>query len=205
LSSPYDQLQQQVRLTVEAAKERQEWEILNNPDIGLVHNVARSMRIPTRSGPPTPDDLDELLSVVWKEPALFLMHPRALAAFERECTLRGVPPPTMSMFGCPFVTWRGVPLVPVDKLGIDNVDGVPRSTILLLRLGEERQGVVGLQQSSVGDTDVPSLAVRFSGVDSRGIATYLMSLYFSVAVLTDDAIGMLENVEVARYHDYDHN
>ena len=26
------------------------------------------------------------------------------------------PPPTVNLFGSPFVTWRGVPLVPTDKL-----------------------------------------------------------------------------------------
>jgi hypothetical protein len=30
-----------------------------------------------------------------------------------------------------------------------------------------------------------------------------MSLYFSVAVMTDDALGVLEGVEVGRYHDYE--
>ena len=51
---------------------------------------------PDPPGAPTPDDLDELLSRVWKEPAFFLAHPRAIAAFGRECTRRGVPPPTVS-------------------------------------------------------------------------------------------------------------
>ena len=30
------------------------------------------------------------------------------------------------------------------------------------------------------------------------------ALYFSCAVLTDDALGVLENVEVGHYHDYEH-
>ncbi len=51
-----------------------------------------------RYGAPTPDDLDELLALVWKKPAFFLAHPKAIAAFERECTWRGVPPVTMSLF-----------------------------------------------------------------------------------------------------------
>jgi hypothetical protein len=33
---------------------------------------------------------------------------------------------------------------------------------------------------------------------------YLLTLYFSCAVLTDDALGVLENVEVGYYHDYEH-
>ena len=39
---------------------------------------------------------------------------------------------------------------------------------------------------------------------SLGVASYLLTLYFSCAVLTDDALGLLENVEVGYYHDYDH-
>ncbi|WP_435260534.1 family 2B encapsulin nanocompartment shell protein [Streptomyces sp. 1222.5] len=204
-SSPYDQLEEQTRLAVSAAKERQEWEMLNNPDFGLISNIAPSMRIPTRTGPPTPDDLDELLATVWKEPAFFIAHPRTIAAFGRECTRRGVPPPTVTMLGSPFLTWRGVPLVPVDKVPVNFSGGVPSSSVLLLRVGEDRQGVVGLRQSRIdeGPSDEPSLAIRFNGVDERGIANYLLSLYFSIAILTDDAIGMLEDVEIARYHRYD--
>lgn len=200
-SSPHDQLDQQIRLAVEAARERQEWEIVNNSDFGLVHNVDVNMRVPTRSGPPTPDDMDELASLVWKEPAFFLAHPRAIAAFGRECTKRGVPPPTISMFGSPFLTWRGIPIVPNDKMIVQYDHGVRKSKILLMRVGEERQGVVGLHQPSVSNTDVPSLAVRYNGVDNYGVSAYLLSLYFSVAVLVDDALGMLEDVEVGHYED----
>ena len=40
------------------------------------------------------------------------------------------------------------------------------------------------------------------GLDSLGVASYLLTLYSSCAVLTDDALGVLENVEVGYYHDY---
>ncbi len=40
------------------------------------------------------------------------------------------------------------------------------------------------------------------GLDSLGVSSYLLTLYFSCAVLTDDALGVLENVEVGYYHDY---
>ena len=40
------------------------------------------------------------------------------------------------------------------------------------------------------------------GLDALGVASYLLTLYSSCAVLTDDAIGVLENVEVGFYHDY---
>jgi hypothetical protein len=42
------------------------------------------------------------------------------------------------------------------------------------------------------------------GLDSLGVASYLLTLYSSCAVLTDDALGVLENVEVGYYHDYEH-
>lgn len=141
-SNRIDQLREQVRLTVEAVKEREEWEILNNPEFGLLKEVAPSQRINTRKGTPTPDDLDELLSLVWKRPAFFLAHPKAIAAFGREATRRGVPPPTVNLFGSPFITWRGIPLIPSNKLQID-AKGV--TSLLLLRVGEAQQGVVGLQ------------------------------------------------------------
>ena len=38
-NDPMDQTEQQLRLTVEALKERQEHELVNNPDFGLLHNV----------------------------------------------------------------------------------------------------------------------------------------------------------------------
>ncbi len=200
--SPMDQLKEQIRLVIEAIRERQEWEVLNNPDFGLLSNVAPAMRVATRTGPPTPDDLDELLSVVWKEPAFFVAHPKAVAAFGRECTRRGVPPPTMGLFGSCFLTWRGVPILPSDKIPVECGEGVPTSRILLMRVGAERQGVVGLHQPSIGDPKLPSFAIRFNGVDQKGVASYLLSLYFSAAILTEDAIGCLDQVEVGHFHEY---
>ena len=103
-SSPHDQIKEQLRLTVEIIKERQESELINNPDYGLLANVHDDQIIYPLTGAPTPDDLDELLLKVWKEPAFFLTHPAAIAAFGRECTRRGVPPPTVSLFGSQFIT-----------------------------------------------------------------------------------------------------
>jgi len=205
-SNKIDQLREQVRLTVEAVKEWEEWEILNNPDFGLLREVAPSQRIPTRSGPPTPDDLDELLSLVWKKPAFFLAHPKAIAAFGRECTRRGVPPPTVNIFGSPFITWRGVPLVPSDKLlinGKSNAGGNLGSTsILLMRVGEGEQGVVGLQKTGVTGEVEPGLSVRYMGTNENSIASHLVTRYFSAAVLVEDSIARLDNVLVGNYHDY---
>jgi hypothetical protein len=198
-SQPHDQIREQLRLAVEKVKERQEGELINNADYGLLNQATKNYRISTRKGAPTPDDLDELLGKIWKEPAFFLAHPRAIAAFGRECTRRGVPPPTTSIFGSPFVTWRGVPLVPTDKLAIGKGE---KSNILLLRTGEKRQGVIGLFQPGLPGEQTPGLSVRFMGIDRQSIASYLISLYCSAAVLAEDALGVLENVEVGHYHEY---
>lgn len=200
LSNPYDQVREQLRLLVESVKEKQESELLNNADYGLLHNVADSQKLKTRKGPPTPDDLDELLIKVWKEPSIFLAHPRAIAAFGRECTRRGVPPPTVTLFGTPFLTWRGVPLIPSDKIAVRSKDQT--SKILLVRVGEKKQGVIGLFQPGLPGEQSPGLSVRFMGIDARALASYLVSLYCSAAVLTDDAIALLEDVDVGQYHEY---
>src|SRR6476620_7579027 len=205
-NGPYDQLEEQIRLTIEGIKERQEWELIKNSKFGLIHSADPAMRISTRYGAPTPDDLDELLALVWKKPAFFLAHPKAIAAFERECTWRGVPPVTMNLFGFPIISWRGIPLVPCDKLEMKNRyqsnQWYGTTSILLMRTGEADQGVVGLHQSGIPGEISPSLSARLMGLDSLGVASYLLTLYHSCAVLTDDALASLENVEVGYYHDY---
>lgn len=198
-SNRIDQLRQQVRLTVEAVKEREEWEIINHAQFGLLKEVAPSQRITTRKGTVTPDDLDELLSLVWKKPAFFLAHPKAIAAFGREATRRGVPPPTVHLFGSPFITWRGIPLIPSNKLEIDKAG---KTSILLLRVGEDEQGVVGLQKAGVTGELETGLSVRYMGTNEHGIASHLVTRYFSAAVLTEDAIARLDNVSTKFYHEY---
>jgi hypothetical protein len=199
-SKPYDQIGEQLRLIIESMKERQESELLNSADYGFLHSVAAQQHVKTRTGPPTPDDLDELLAKVWKEPSFFLAHPRSIAAFGRECTRRGVPPPTITLFGSPFLTWRGIPLVPTDKIKVKNSDH--KSKILLMRVGEKKQGCIGLFQSGLPGEQSPGLSVRYMGIDNRAIASYLVSLYCSSAVLTDDAIAVLDDVDVSNYHEY---
>jgi len=197
--SPMDQVKEQLTLAIEKMKEQQESELINNRSYGLLHNADPDMRIKTRKGPPTPDDLDELIATVWKEPAFFVAHPKTIAAFGRECTARGVPPPTINLFGSPFLTWRGLPLVPSDKVRIkDN-----KTSILLLRTGERKRGVVGLFQPGLPGEVAPSLSVRLMGINQNAGAQYLITLYCSVAVLAHDALGVLEDVTIDHYHSYD--
>ncbi|RYD65125.1 MAG: hypothetical protein EOP83_08045 [Verrucomicrobiaceae bacterium] len=198
-SNAVDQLREQVRLTVEAVKEREESELLNHPEFGLVNVVAKSQTIKTRKGTLTPDDLDELIKLVWKKPAFFLAHPYAIAAFGREATRRGVPPPTITLFGSPFITWRGIPLIPSNKLAID---GKGKTSILLLRVGEKQRGVVGLQKAGVTGEIEPGLSVRYMGTNEHSIASHLVTRYFSVATLGEDAIARLDDVSINNYHEY---
>ena len=199
-SVPYNQVAEQLRLTIETIKERQESELINNAEYGLLANSAKGHRVKTRDGRPTPDDLDELLAKVWKQPAFFLAHPRAIAAFGRECTRRGVPPPTINIFGSPFITWRGIPLVPSDKVKIEK----GKTKILLLRTGQAKQGVIGLYQPNLPGEQSLGLSVRFMGINNKAISSYLVSLYCSLAVLTDDALAVLEDVDVDLYHQYNY-
>jgi hypothetical protein len=199
-SKPYNQISEQLRLAIETIKERQESELINNKEYGLLNSIAPCQRITPRKGSPTPDDLDELITKVWKEPGFFLLHPLAIAAFGRECTRRGVPPPTVSLFGSQFITWRGIPLIPSNKVPIEN----GKTKILLLRTGESRQGVVGLYQPNLPGEQTPGLSVRFMGINDKAIASYLVSLYCSLAVLVDDAIAVLDDVEIGNYYEYNY-
>ncbi|AFE10412.1 cyclic nucleotide-binding domain-containing protein [Corallococcus coralloides DSM 2259] len=194
-NDPMNQTQQQLRLTVEALKERKEHELINNREFGLLHNADLKQRIHTRSGAPTPDDMDELLATVWKEPSFFLAHPRAIAAFGQECNKRGIYPTSADVNGTMVPAWRGIPIVSCNKLPISE----SRTTsIMLMRAGEKNQGVVGLHQAGIPDEIEPSLNVRFMGINEKAIMNYLVTAYFSAAVLTPDALGILESVELGR-------
>jgi CRP-like cAMP-binding protein len=196
-NQPMNQIEQQLKLTVEALRERQEHELVNNPEFGLLHNAEHEQRIHTHGGPPTPDDLDELLSRR-RGSNLFLAHPRAIAAFGRECSKRGLYPDAVDVGGHRIPSWRGVPIFPCNKIP---VNGGHTSSILVLRTGEDNQGVVGLHQTGIPDEYEPSLSVRFMGINEKAVIQYLVSAYYSAAVLVPDALGVLENVEVAHPRD----
>lgn len=193
-NGPMDQVQEQLRLTIEALREREEWELLNNREFGLLHQVEPKQRLQARRGPPTPDDMDELLCRRRKT-QLFLARSHTIAAFGRECNRRGIYPETVVVDGRPAQAWRGVPFLPCDKIPVS-----PEQTtsILALRFGEANQGVVGLRPATLPDELEPGLNVRFMGVNERAVLRYLVSAYASVAVLIPDALGVLDNVEIRR-------
>ncbi|GLY06885.1 family 2B encapsulin nanocompartment shell protein [Actinoplanes sp. NBRC 101535] len=193
-NEPMNQLEQQLRLTVEALRERQEHELINNREFGLLHNADLRQRIHTRGGPPTPDDFDELLSMR-RSTKFFLAHPKAIAAFGRECNSRGIYAPPVEMDGHTVpVSWRGVPILPSSKIPVSDTH---TTSILAMRVGEQDQGVIGLHQTGLPDEYQPGLNVRFMGISEEAIMSYLVSAYFSAAILVPDAVGVLEHVELS--------
>jgi CRP-like cAMP-binding protein len=194
-NQPMNQTEQQLRLTVEALKERQEHELINNRDFGLLHNCEYDQRIQPHDGVPSPDDMDELLSRR-RGTKLFLAHPRAIAAFGRELNKRGLVPETIDMGGNRIPTWRGVPIFPCNKIPVTDAR---TSSIIAMRTGEDDQGVIGLRAKGIPDEIEPSLSVRFMGINEQAVIKYLVTAYYSAAVLVPDALGVLENIEVGRW------
>ncbi|MFD5894555.1 family 2B encapsulin nanocompartment shell protein [Streptomyces sp. NPDC060366] len=194
-NQPMNQTEQQLRLTVEALRERQEHELVNNREFGLLNNCDYGQRLQPHDGAPTPDDMDELLSRR-RGSKMFLAHPRAIAAFGRECNKRGLNPATVEVGGHHVPAWRGVPIFPCNKIPVSDAR---TTSIICMRTGENEQGVIGLQQSGIPDEIEPSMSVRFMGIDEQAIISYLVTAYYSAAVLVPDALGVLENVEVSRW------
>ncbi|MEH2084557.1 MAG: family 2B encapsulin nanocompartment shell protein [Nostoc sp.] len=192
-NEPMNQTEEQLRLTIEALRERQEHEMVNNRDFGLLYNADLKQRIFTRSGPPTPDDLDELISIVWKEPSFFLAHPRTIAAFGRECNRLGLYPHPIPMGNSAIPAWRGIPIYPCNKIPVTKER---TSSIMLMRVGASNQGVIGLHKTGIPDEYQPSLSVRFMGINEKAVISYLVSAYYSTAILVPDALGILEDVEI---------
>jgi hypothetical protein len=221
-SVPHDQTHEQIRLAIAAIKEEKERVAINDPNFGLLAVAERDPRqVVDAGGPPTPDALDDLLSRVWKWPAFFVAHPGAIAAFGCQASARGLKLDTVEIFGVPFVSWRGVPILPSNKIPFgpidakhygypagygevaaaarserredrDNGGGGSESSFLLMRVGEEVQGVIGLHQADIGTKDLQSLTIRKMGITREGIESYLITCYFAVAALAPDAVGVLK-------------
>ena len=178
-SSPYDQIGEQLRLTIETVKERQESELINNPDYGMFASVADSQRISTLTGPPSPDDLDVLITRCGR-------NRRSSSPTRKD---RGLRP---GVHAARRAAADGEPVrvaVPDLARPADHPVGQGpledgKTKFLLLRTGEKRQGVVGLFQpgltgsrpGAVGavhgdqperDRVLPDLAVLLAGAAHR--------------------------------------
>ncbi|MEU5125144.1 family 2B encapsulin nanocompartment shell protein [Streptomyces mobaraensis] len=196
-NGPMNQLEEQLRLTIEALRERQEYELVNNREFGLLHNADFKQRIQTHSGPPTPDDMDDLLCRR-RGTKLFLAHPRTIAAIGRGFNAYGLYPDHVDLGGQSVPAWRGVPILPCNKIPITKEQ---TSSIIAMRTGEKNQGVIGLWQTGLPDEVEPGLSARFMGINEQAIVSYLVSTYYSAAVLVPDALGVMENVQIGRRRD----
>ncbi|MDX6676253.1 MAG: hypothetical protein QOE31_305 [Solirubrobacteraceae bacterium] len=191
-NEPMNQTEQQLKLTIQALRERQEHEMINNRDFGLLHNCDLKQRLRTINGPPTPDDFDELITR--RRGSQFLLaHPRTIAAFARECTRAGIYPENVPFHDATVPSWRGIPLLPCNKIPIS--DDLT-SSVIVMRTGEDNEGVIGLHQTGIPDEYEPGLSVRFMGINEKAVINYLVTTYYSAAVLVPDALGILEDCQV---------
>jgi hypothetical protein len=187
-SDTHDQLQWQLNMAAEFIYETKEHQVFNDPKHGLLNNVHESMEVAT-DGPPSPAVLDDLLGRAWKRPDCYFMNPLALAAFHKRASEQGLTLDAVDMFGATFTVWRGLPIFPTDKLEIDATDDAA-TDVLLLRIGNENQGVVSLVPAGVtGDQALPFITVEFMGLSDEAIARRLLTTYTAVAVLSPGALA----------------
>jgi hypothetical protein len=198
----YCQVRQQVYLTSQFLYESTENLIFNHPEYGLLHNTAPDMYIRSDHGP-SPDLLDDMLSRCWRSPDCYLMHPEALESFHRTASAAGITTLSKEMMGSYFTTWRGIPILPSNKLHLtveSDTHVAPRAStemvtthVCLLRLGEAKQGVISLYAArAAGTEEFPFINIDFMGIDNIGVASYLMSTYRAMAVLTPSALCTAE-------------
>src|ERR1044072_4994267 len=158
-NEPMNQTEQQLKLTIQALGERQELKMVNNRDFGRMHNCDLKQRIRSRTGPRTPDDIDELITR--RRGAQFLFaHPRTIAAFFRECNKSGLYPANAPLLDTMVPSWRGIPLLPCNKIPITED---LTSSVIVMRTGEDNEGVIGLRQTALPDEGEPGLSARFMG------------------------------------------
>lgn len=209
-SDNHDQLQSQLNVASEFVAETTENLVFNHPDFGLLNNVAPRMQFSV-DGPPTPDVLDDMLSLAWRRPDLFVMNPYVLAEFRKQASKNSLSLEEVEIFGAPFTAWRGLPIVPSNKLqflgkgkagggkgaaklerGVHpraQVEGASTS-ILLLRLGEAKQGVVYLAaKGTEACVRLPSISIEFMGLSENAVGGYMLSAYTGMAVLSSGALA----------------
>jgi hypothetical protein len=69
-------------------------------------------------------------------------------------------------------------------------------------VGEQQRGVVGLQKAGVTGEIEPGLSVRYMGTNSQSIVSHLVTRYFNIAALDEDAVARLDGVVISNYHEY---
>jgi hypothetical protein len=205
-SDNVDQLQTQLAIASEYICETCEELVFNHSDFGLVNNVSQRMQFRV-NGPPAPDVLDDLLALGWRRPDMFAMHPEALAAFRKQANALNLPLEEVEVLGASFTSWRGLPIIPTNKLHLvakpnasaatklqgERVPGETTTNVLLMRLGAAKQGVVCLcAKGQEATSQLPYISVDFMGLGENALAGYLMTSYVAMAVLSSGALVSAE-------------
>ena len=194
-NQPMNQIEQQLRLTDRGAAGAPGARAGQQPRL----RPAPQRRAPTSASRPTPARPPPTTSTSCSAAAVGPSSswptrgrsPRSAASATAAASTRTRPRCTATTFP-PGAVCR---CFPCNKIPI--VDG-HTSSILAMRVGEDNQGVIGLHQTGIPDEYQPSLSVRFMGINEKAIISYLVSAYYSAAILVPDAIGVLENVEISR-------
>jgi hypothetical protein len=131
-NKPFEQTGEQVRLIIESLREKQEYEMINNPEFGLLHSAVPSQRISARGGVSTLDDMDELISLRRDTQFLFA-HPRAIAALGEESNHLGLGIQTVPLGDKLVPAWRGIPILSCNKIPVseNNI-----TSVIAMRTGE---------------------------------------------------------------------
>jgi hypothetical protein len=207
-SDNYDQLQSQLNVASEFIYETVENLVFNHPDYGLLldKNIHERMRFQA-DGPAAPDVLDDLLARAWRRPDVFVMHPETLAVFRKQANKLSLSLEEVDVFGSPFTAWRGLPIVPSNKIHLisksaggkdGGKEGKPKpripagttSSVLLIRLGESKQGVVHLSaKGTETGPRLPGISVEFMGVSDQAVAAYLLTSFTGVAILSTGGLA----------------
>ncbi len=181
---PFNQLNTQFQLTIDNLLERKEKRIISS----LLEYSKENKKSSKIKNYPTPHDLDILISQVWKKPSFFLMAPEVQARFGQSCTEKGVCIGTVEIFGHPFWTWRGIPIIPTDKLNVKN----KKSQVLLVRMGENDNGIFEIYNKAQHNHSIEGITIKETGIDENGLVGYLISMYYNIVIPTHDAIFYLE-------------
>lgn len=186
MNYPHNQTNHQIRLTIENLYEQQEKYFINNIHTGLIAYCSKNNRIKTYNSQISPDILDDLLALVWNKPSFYLVHPIILTEICKACNNKALNMGTTELFGYQFITWRGLPIVPCDK--------IPYSTssntyAFLIRTGTNDSGVVQLYNMTPTKSGHSGIFIESSMTDNLGSVNTRITLYTNVAVLSSESIA----------------
>lgn len=183
MNHPHDQMDHQIRLTIDNIYEQQENYFINNPHTGLIMYCIKNGRAKEYDLRMCPDILDDLLGFVWNKPSFFLMHPTALSEFCKSCNNKNLNTGNIELFGYQFVTWRGLPIVASNKIPYEK-----KSHVFLIRTGVKDSGVIQLHNAASNKLGHSGIFIETSMTDNLGSVNTRITLYTNIAVLSNESI-----------------